>query len=375
MDLYPKSAMERAMTIQEVVLQAMAKKITWWAAAEIIGISDRQMRRWRGRWQRFGWDGLLDQRRRHPSQRRVPVETVERVLQLYREQYPGWNVRHFHEKLGEEHQIQLSYAWVKNGLQQAGLVGRSRKRGVHRKRRARRPQPGMMVLIDGSEHAWFGDQRRPCLLVILDDATSEVYYAQLVEEESTLTVMAALRTVIEQHGLFCSVYSDRASHFWVTLQAGGQVDRTQLTQVGRALRELKIAMIPSYSPQGRGRIERGFRTWQGRLPQELRHRNITTLEAANQFLREHYRAEFNQKFAQPAADSGTAFVALAGQDLERIFTIQQERKVRPDNTEQYQNRELQIEPVSWRATLAGWHVLLLEQLDETLSLPYGPHCV
>jgi transposase len=189
---YSKAAMERAMKVQEVILRAMAKRITWWQAAEIIGISDRHMRRWRERYEEFGYDGLFDRRRGNPSPKRVPLAQVEKVLGLYRERYFDLNVRHFHEKLREEHQVELSYTWVKLALQGAGLVERGRKRGVHRKRRPRRALPGMLLHIDGSRHRWFQDERWHDLIVILDDASSEIYYAQLVEEESTVTVMAGL---------------------------------------------------------------------------------------------------------------------------------------------------------------------------------------
>src|SRR5438874_1820351 len=248
---YPKAAMERAMKVQEVILRAMAKKITWWQAAEIIGISDRHMRRWRERYEEFGYDGLFDRRRGKPSPRRVPLALVEQVLGLYRDRYHDLNVRHFHEKLSDEHRIELSYSWVKQALQGAGLVARGRKRGVHRKRRPRRPLPGMLLHIDGSRHRWFQDERWYDLIVILDDATSEIYYAQLVEEESTVTVMAALRAVIERKGLFCALYSDRGSHFGLTPKVGGKVDPHRLTQVGRALRELGGLHGESASASGR----------------------------------------------------------------------------------------------------------------------------
>jgi len=286
------------MKVQEVILRAMAKKITWWQAAEIIGISDRWMRRWRERYEEHGYDGLFDRRRGQPSPKRVPLAVVEQVLGLYRERYFDLKVRHFHEKLVAEQGMELSYTWVKAALPGAGLVKRGRKRGVHRKRRPRRPLPGMLLHIDGSQHRWFQDERWYDLLVILDDATNQIYYAQLVEEESTRTVMAGLREVIERQGLFCALYSDRASHFWHTPKAGGKVEAERLTQVGRALRELGVQMIPAYSPQARGRGERNFGTWQGRLPQELRLgglRGITTVEEANRFLREHYMAEFNAR--------------------------------------------------------------------------------
>jgi transposase len=244
MDSYWKAAMERAMKIQEVILRAMARKITWFQAAEILGFSDRHLRRMRERYQEFGYDGLFDRRRGKPSPKRVPLATVERVLGLYREKYFDLNVRHFHEKLKGEHRIDLSYSWVKAALQGAGLVARARKRGVHRRRRQRRPLPGMLLHIDGSRHQWFQDERWYDLMVILDDASSEIYYAQLVEEESSLTVMAGLKEVIQSKGVFCALYSDRGSHFWLTPKAGGKIDPHRLTQVGRALRELGVQMIP-----------------------------------------------------------------------------------------------------------------------------------
>ena len=373
LDSYSKTAMERAMKVQEVILRALAKKITWWQAAEIIGISDRQMRRWRERYEEFGYDGLFDRRRGKPSPKRVPVKTVEQVLGLYREKYFDFNVQHFHEKLQSEHGLELSYTWVKQALQGAGLVARGRKRGVHRKRRPRRPFPGMLLHIDGSQHRWFQDERWYDLIVILDDATNQIYYAQLVEEESTLTVMAGLQEVIERKGLFCALYSDRGSHFWHTPKAGAKVDSQQLTQVGRALRDLGIQMIPAYSPQARGRSERNFGTWQGRLPQELRLRGITTVEAANRFLRQDYIVEFNCRFQVAAEQRGSGFVGVARKNLDLIFSLQYERTVNRDNTVSFQNLALQIQRVPWRATLAGCSVIVHHHLDGTISLTHGPH--
>jgi hypothetical protein len=199
------------------------------------------MRRWKERYIEFGYDGLFDHRLGKPSPKRVPVATVEEILRLYQEQYVDFNVRHFHEKLQQEHEIGLSYTWVKKALQGAGLVRAPRQRGVHRRRRERRPLPGMLLHIEGSRHQWFQDDRWYALLVILDDATSEIYYAQLVEEESTMTVLRGLREVVEQQGIFCALYSDRASHFFWTPRAGGKVDAERLTQVGRALQELGFA--------------------------------------------------------------------------------------------------------------------------------------
>ena len=225
---YTQAAMERTMKVQEVILRAMAKKITWWQAAEIIGISDRQIRRWHERYEEFGFRGLFDRRRGKPSPKRVPLAVVEKVLGLYREKYFDLNVRHFHEKLQEEHQVEISYSWVKGLLQGAGMVAKGRKRGVHRKLRPRRPLPGMLLHIDGSEHRWFQDERWYDLLVIMDDANSAIYYAQLVEEEATIPVLTGLKEVVEHKGAFCALYSDRARHFWLTAKTGEAVDHDRL---------------------------------------------------------------------------------------------------------------------------------------------------
>jgi hypothetical protein len=289
--------------------------------------------------------------------------------------YFDLNIRHFHEKLSEEHGIELSYTWVQKALQGAGLVARGKKRGKHRRRRERRPLPGMLLHIDGSKHRWFGDERWYDLIVILDDATSEIYYAQLVEEESTRTVMAGLREVIEKQGLFCALYSDRGSHFFVTPKAGEKVDKHRLTQVGRALKELGVQMIPAYSPQARGRSECSFGTWQGRLPQELRLAGISSVEGANAFLRQHYIAEFNAKFTVPAKENATAFRRTSRSDLNWIFTVQTERVVDKDNTVAIVDRRWQLEKSRFRSTLAGCTVTIHEHLDETLSIRFGPHTV
>ena len=372
---YRQAAVERAMKVQEVIMRAMAKQITWWQAAEILGVSTRTMRRMKRNWKKAGFDGLYDHRWRRPSPKRVPVKELEQVLELYREKYSDFNVRHFHEKLAEEHDIHYSYTWVKKALQTSGLVAIRRKRGTHRRRRPRRPIPGMMLHIDGSQHRWFQDERQSDLIVILDDATSEIYYAQLVDQESTRTVMAAIRNVVETQGWFSSLYSDRASHFFRTPKAGERVDTRQRTEVGRALKELEIEPIPAYSPQARGRSERSFGTWQGRLPQELRIRNITTMAEANHFLRSHYVAEFNRKFSVPATQPGTAFMPVTHLNLDRVFSIQHERVVAKDNTIQFGNRVLQVPAPRFRATLAGCRVIVYEHLNNTLSIGFGPHTV
>jgi transposase len=374
MALYPTRALERAMKIREVIARAMSGKINWLQAAEIIGITDRSMRRWRKRLEWGGYEALFDRRTRRPSARRIDMATVETMLKLYREKYFDLNVKHFVEKLHREHQIMLSYTWVKTALQDAGMVKRYGKRGPHRKKRPRRPLTGMMLHVDGSRHRWIpGLDQYQDLIVIFDDATSEVYDVRLVEEESTVTVMAALKRVVERRGLFCSLYSDRGSHMAWTPKAGEAVDRQHPTQIARALQQLGIDLILAYSPQARGRCERLFGTWQGRLPQELRLRGITTVDAANEFLRTDWIGIHDASFSVKAEQTGTAFLPYRGTELEKIFSQQQERVVDNDNTVRYENRCLQIPQQTFRFSLARCHVLVCEHLDTTISLHYGPH--
>ncbi len=373
MGLYPPRAVERAMKVQEVILRAISGEINWIQAAEIIGVSPRTMRRWRQRYQEYGYDGLFDRRLKRPSPKRVPLETVQKVLRLYREKYFDFNVAHFVEKLHQQEGIGLSYSWVKKALQESGLVAKGKRRGPHRKRRPRRPLKGMLLHLDGSKHRWLPGKGYQDLILVFDDADSEVYSAQLVREESTETVMAALQQVVEQRGVFCSLYTDAASHFVWTPVAGGKPDRSRLTQVGRALEQLGVELIVAYSPQARGRCERMFGTWQGRLPQELRLRGISTMAEANRFLREEWIGFANDRFTVEPAQAGTAFVPTHGADLEKIFSRQETRVVRADNTVSYRRRILQIEPQKFRYSLAKCRVLVCEHLDGTLSLHYGPH--
>jgi transposase len=367
--------MERVMKIQEVILRAISKQITWIQAAEIIGVRPRTMRRWRYRYEQHGYDGLFDRRLKRPSPKRVPLETVEKVLCLYREQYFDFNVAAYVEKLHEVHEIELSYSWVKTALQKAGLVAKKSKRGSHRKRRPRRPLVGMLLHVDGSKHAWLAGRGLQDLIVLFDDATSEVYYAQLVREESTATVMAGLKEVVQMKGVFCALYADRASHLVYTPKAGGPPQANHRTQIGRALEQLGIELIPANSPQARGRCERLFGTWQGRLPQELRLRGITSLEQANHFLREEFIDFHNRRFSVESEQEGSAFVPAYGADLEKIFSRQEHRVVGNDNIVHYQRKLLQIERQKFRYSMARCRVLVCEHLDGKLSVYYGPHLV
>lgn len=368
---------ERVMKVQEVILRAIDGRLKWYEAAEILGISDRQMRRWKVRYERLGYDGLFDRRHKRPSDKQVPLEVVRAVLTLYREQYMDFNVLHFHEKLKEKHGIHLSYTWVKNALQSAGLVAQAPRRGTHRHARPRRPLSGMLLHTDASTHAWIPQiEGAQDLIAVLDDATSEVYYAQFVPQEGTRTMMTALRAVIEHQGLFCALYVDRASHF-VTTRTGQSPHSPQQalapTQIERALGQLGIELIPANSPQARGRMERLWESWQGRLPQELRLEGITTLEAANAFLIQRWIPFHNQNWTVQASGEETAFVPYTGEQLDRIFALEHERTVGNDNCVEFAKRRLQIPKSSWRFSFAKCRVKIYEHLDGTLSIGHGPH--
>ena len=375
---YPTAAVERAMKVQEVMLRAMSGQLHWIQAAEILGISDRSMRRWRARYERFGYDGLFDRRWKRPSPKRMPFAKAQTILQLYRERYRGWNVAHFHDRLREHHRIAVSYHWVKLALQGAGLVAKAPRRGGHRLRRARRPLPGMLLFQDASTHAWWPTREgsRQDLVVVLEDATSEVYDAVFVPQEDTVSCLAQLRRVVERQGVFCALYTDKGSHF-ITTRTGQSPHRpqhaTDPTQVQRALRELGSSLIPANSPQARGRMERLFETWQGRLPQELALRGIQDYPAANRFLRSHWLAYHRRHWVVPATQHGTAFVPCHRPDLDRIFSVQQERTVAPDNTVQYGRVTFQIAASPLRCSFAKCRVTVYEHLDGTLSIGYGPH--
>lgn len=373
---YSTTATVKAMKIQEVILRAVSGQILWTDAADIIGVSYRTMKRWKARYEEDGYDGIFDRRMRRPGPKRAPLKEIETILSLYRNQYRGFNVTHFHEKLQEYHGIRRGYTFVKVLLQTAGLVEKSPARGKHRRRRPRKPLVGMMLHLDGSPHEWIPDLPGIFfdLVVLLDDATGELYDMELVDEEDTLTCMRLLRDCVKEHGIFCSLYSDRAAHFFLTPKAGGPVQEGHLTQIGRALTALGIRPIPAYSPQARGRSERMNETLQGRLPNEFRLHGIKTKEAANRFLKEVFLPDFNRRFKVTPEQSGSAFVPLHDHlNLDLIFSIQAERTVGHDNTVSFGRRVLQIEPSHLRVSFAKCRVTVHEHLDQTLSITYGPH--
>lgn len=376
--LYPPGALERAMTIREVVLRAMSGEISWIQAAEIIGCTPRSLRRWRWRFEHDGYDGLLDRRRGRPSPRKAPFGEVQRFLQLYRQQYAGFNARHFHDIARREHGITLSYTYVKTALQRAGLLPTHRARGRHRRRREPRPCLGELVHLDGSRHRWLTlcPAQYHTLIVAVDDATKRVLYAQLVDGgESLGAIMTALRTLLTEHGIPGAIYTDRAGWAVYTPTSGTAPDRRRLTQVGRALARLGIEHIISFSPQARGRSERMNRTLQDRLVNELRAAHIRTLEAANRYLRQRFLPTFNARFGRAPMDPTSAFVPLGRVDLEQILCHEESRTVGRDNTVVLDGVILQIDKQRGRRTCAGLPVLVRRHLDGRHSIWWGPRCL
>jgi transposase len=364
------------MRFEDVYGRWRQRRLSQAEAAEILGMSERTFRRWRDRYDGEGAAGLLDRRLGQASSRRVPVDQIDQVLTLYRERYGGFTAQHFHDKLRQHHAFPWGYTWTKLRLQAAGLIKKAERRGAHRKKRPRRPLCGMLLHQDGSPHRWLPAlDAQLDLIVTLDDATSALYSAFLVDEEGTMSTFRALAEVIAAHCLPCALYTDRASHYFVTPKAGAQVAKDQLTQVGRALAQLGIEHIPAYSPEARGRSERAFGTLQDRLPKELALAGITTVAAANRFLREVYLPEHNARFAIAPEHPETAFVADRAGAHRDILCVQEERVVGNDNCVRYRGLALQIPPSPARRHFVKLRVRVHDYPDGTLAVFHGPRCL
>ena len=343
-------------------------------AAEMLGISERTFRRWRDRLRDEGPVGLRDRRIGKPSSRRAAVEEIQRMLGLYEERYSGFTVKHFHEQLTKRHNYKLGYTVTRLSLHSAGMVKPAPRRSAHRKKRPRRPLTGMMLHQDASRFAWLsGDDRQYDLVVTLDDATSAIYSAFLVEEEGTQSSFRGIAEVIERHGLFCELYTDRGSHYFHTPKAGEAVSKTVRTQVGRALAQLGIRHIAAYSPEARGRSERAFRTLQDRLPKELRLAGIATLDAANRWIAESYLAAHNALFAVAPEQPGSAFVPDRSGAAGEILCLQEERRVGNDNTVKWRGLNLQVPPSPLRPHFVRATVRVHEYPDGRMAIFHGPH--
>lgn len=362
---------------EEALERYRKRRLTADEAGELLGMSGRHFRRLRVRYDEEGEMGLRDRRLGKPSPRRAPASELTRMQILYQERYRDFTVKHFHEQLQQRHDYKLCYTVTRLALQGAGLAGRQKRRGgVHRKRRERRPLPGMLLFQDGSTHRWIGALDHDLdLVVTLDDATGAIYSAILVAQEGTASSFQGLAETIAGQGLFRAFYTDRGSHYFHTPKAGGKVDKSKPTQVGRALAQLGITHIASYSPEARGRMERAFGTLQQRLPPELRLAEIASIEAANRYLKEQFVPDYNTRFAVPAAEEGSAFLPYAGRALEDVLCIQDTRQVGRDNCVNWYGTSLQIPPQRHRHHYVKATVRVHQYPDGSLAIFDGPGCL
>jgi transposase len=365
----------RMQKFRDVLSRWERRELSMMEASELLGMSERQFRRYRDRFEEEGEAGLIDRRLGKASPKRIEAAAVDRMLQLYRTVYRGWNVKHFHEHGVRDHRFTWGYTWTKTQLHTAGLVERAKRRGAHRRKRERKPCEGMMLHQDGSRHDWLAGQPPLDLIVTMDDATSTIYSAFLVKEEGTASTFRGLREVFVAYGLPCSLYTDRGSHYFYTDKTGEAVDKDRLTQVGRALDRLGVEHIPAYSPEARGRSERMFGTLQDRLVKELKHAGIGDIATANRWIREVYLPQHNARFAKPAAVAEKALVAVDRDLLIETLCSAEERVVGRDNTVAYHTLKLQLPESRLRAHYVQARVKVREYPDGSLAVFHGPHCL
>lgn len=363
----------RKMRFEDAYEAWSERRLTQEEAARLLGVCERTFRRYVDRYDDHGIEGLIDKRLEQVSHRRAPVDEVMALVDRYRTRHDDWNVKHFYAWYRRDGGPR-SYTWVKNSLQQSGAVRKGKARGPHRKRREPAPWPGMMLHQDGSTHEWVPGHWWD-LIVTMDDATNEHYAMDFVDQEGTVSSMQGVATVIRTRGLFCSLYTDRGSHYWTTPEAGGKVDKTHLTQFGRAMQQLGIDMIAAYSPEARGRSERMFRTHQGRLPKELVAAGITTMAAANDYVRTVYLPAFNAEFAHAPREAGSGFVPYAGRDLKDILCEQFEREVGKDNCVHFERAVLQIPADRSRRHYVKAKIKVHRYLDGELAIFHGHRCL
>ena len=358
------------MRFEELYLSWQERRLSQEEAARVLGVCPRTFRRQICRYEEDGLEGLNDKRLTQASHRRAPVDEVMKLAEQYRKSYRGWNVKHFYSWY-VRNGGKRSYTWVKNTLQKQGDVAKLKKKGFHRKKRERSPLPGMMLHQDGSNHEWVSGKKWD-LIVTMDDATNEHYNSFFVNEEGTASSFQGIQDVILKKGLFSTIYTDRGSHYWFTPEGGGKVSKTQLTQFGRAMQQLGITMIPAYSPEARGRSERMFRTHQDRLVKELALHNITTMEAANRYIKKVYLPAHNKEFKQKSSEEGSAFIPWIGAHLEDILCEHHERSVTPDNCISFEGITLQIPPNKYRCHYVRAKVNVHRYMDGSLAIFHGP---
>jgi transposase len=361
------------MKFEEIYEMRTEKRLTTQEAAQLLGMCERNFRRYVQRYRDEGMTGLVDKRLGRQAHNAADAEEVQALVELYQQHYSGYTASHFFDKYQGKYYGKRSYNWVRLALQETGTLKTKKRRGPHRRQRPRTPMKGMMLHQDGSTHQWVEGMYWD-LIVTLDDADNEIYSAFFVEEEGTWSSFQGVQEVIEQKGLFCSLYTDRGTHYWTTTHAGKKVDKNRPTQFRRAMQQLGIEMIAAYSPEARGRSERMFGTLQGRLPKELKSAGITTLDEANQFLRDTFLPEFNQRFKVKTQEEIEAFIPWSSSHLklEDILCIQEQRTVNKDNTIHYQGKQWQIPKDPQRYSYAKAKVRVHEYIDGSMAIFHGP---
>jgi transposase len=361
----------RKMRFEQAYVGWSEGRLTQSEAAELLGQCERSFRRHVQRYEADGLQGLLDRRLSQISKRRASAAEVDQVIDLYKTSFAGWNLSHFHSKYKAEFKGVRSYSWLKSVLQGAGAAKVHKARGKHRIKRDRAPLAGMMIHQDASTHRWV-EQSVWDLVVTMDDATGEHTSMFFCEQEGSASSFHGIGQTIARYGLFASLYTDRGAHYFTTPKAGGKVDKVNLTQLGRALKQLGIGHIAAYSPQARGRSERAFQTHQGRLPQELARAGITDMYAANRYLEEVYRPEHNREFGVASRCEGTAYVPFISGHLPDILCEQHERTADNDNCVSFEGMQLQILADEFRHHYVHTRLRVHRYVDATLAVFHGP---
>jgi len=360
----------RQMTKNEVIVKALEGELTWLQAADILGVSVRQVRRMRRRFEQYGYDGIRDFRAGLARRRQIPLKLIQTVCGLKKELYADFSVQHFYDRVKEQHGWKWSYSYLLKLLQEAGLCHKTPSRGKYRRKRERRECFGIMLHLDASTHEWVSGVPKQDLVVMLDDATGSIVYAAFFPQEGTFSTLKAFEAVLMQYGRFLELYTDRGSHFCKTRDAGQRPHEMQGGQVPRVLKALGIRHILANSPQARGRSERAFGTLQGRLPKELTLEGITSYEQANVYLAQVFVPAFNRRFTVEPTKEGSAFIPLHGVDLRMLLSIQHERIVKGDHTVSFQGLSLQLPRPTERLHYLHCAVTVHEFLDHTLGVTY-----
>lgn len=354
-----------------VIRQVVAKQLTQKEAGTLVGLTDRQIRRLQRRVEQEGDRGLVHRGRGKPSNRRIPEPRKAKALQLYEQRYGDFGPTLAAEKLAERHGITISDETLRGWLRENGIEHFRRRKRPHRAWRERRAHVGELIQLDGSHHDWFEGRGPRCVLMAyIDDASSRVF-ARFEEYEGTIPAMDSFRCYIRQHGVPLAVYADKHTTYrspaepTIEEQLAGTEPQSQ---VGRALVELGVELIAAHSPQAKGRVERLFKTFQDRVIKELRLAEVSTLDAANAFLKS-YLPIYNRRFAvRPAQAADLHRPRPTRGELDRILCLKTKRVLRRDWTVAHNGYRYQVQ-TNVRAT----QVVIEERVDGTLRITHQGH--